>query len=108
MIDNRKNSMELFGLDIMIDLDYEAYLLEVNSSPSMEHSTPITAKLVQEVSEDLLKVTVDNQNGRKKNLGDTGKFTCISKRKGTVEKPSFYMNFNYPIIGKKITNYQNI
>lgn len=102
MIDNRKNSMELYGLDLMVDSNFETYLIEVNSSPSFEHSTPVTSQLVQEVSEDLIKVTVDNQNGRKKNLGDTGKFSCLVKSKTVVTKPTFYMNFNWPIEGQKI------
>lgn len=108
MIENRKNSMELYGLDLMVDTDYETYLIEVNSSPSMEHSTPITAKLVQEVSEDVIKVTIDNQNGRKKVLGDTGKFTCLERRKNPVPKPTFYMNINWPVVGQKITKLDNI
>jgi tubulin monoglycylase TTLL3/8 len=108
MIENRKNSMELYGLDIMVDTDYEAYLIEVNSSPSMEHSTEITATLVQEVSEDVIKVTIDNQNGRKKNLGDTGKFTCLERRKTAIPKPTFYLNFNWPVIGQKIMKLENI
>jgi tubulin monoglycylase TTLL3/8 len=108
MIENRKNSMELYGLDLMVDADYETYLIEVNSSPSMEHSTPITAKLVQEVSEDVIKVTVDNQNGRKKILGDTGKFTCLERRKNAIPKPTFYMNINWPVAGQKIAKLDNI
>jgi tubulin monoglycylase TTLL3/8 len=101
-IENRKNSMELYGLDLMVDEDFNTYLIEVNSSPSFEHSTPITSKLVQEVSEDVIKVTVDNLNGRRKVLGDTGKFTCLVRRKNAIPKPVFYMNFNLPVVGKKM------
>lgn len=35
----RKNSSELFGYDFMIDDKYNAWLLECNSSPTMEYST---------------------------------------------------------------------
>lgn len=101
-VDQRRNSMELFGLDLMVDEDFEAYLLEVNSSPSMEHSTPVTTVLVAEMSEDLVKVTIDNLNGRRKVIGDTGKFSCLVKRKNPIPKPTFYLNFNLPVIGEKI------
>ena len=108
VVDQRKNSMELFGLDLMVDADFETYLIEVNSSPSMEHSTPVTSSLVASVSEDVIKVTVDNSNGRKKTLGDTGKFTCITQNKTPISKPIFYLNFNLPVLGHKINKLDSI
>lgn len=39
MIENRKNSHELFGYDFMIDEDYNPWLIEINSSPAMDYST---------------------------------------------------------------------
>lgn len=38
-IENRKNTHELFGYDFMIDENYKVWLIEVNSSPSMDYST---------------------------------------------------------------------
>ncbi len=38
-IENRKNTHELFGYDFMIDDDYKVWLIEINSSPSMDYST---------------------------------------------------------------------
>lgn len=102
MIENRKNSMELYGLDLMVDAGFDTYLIEVNSSPSMEHSTPVTSKLVQQMSEDVIKVTVDNLNGRRKVLDDTGNFTCLVREKTVVAKPSYYMNFNLLVQGEKV------
>lgn len=41
MVTNRKNTHEIFGYDIMIDDDLNAWLIEVNSSPAMDYSTVI-------------------------------------------------------------------
>lgn len=48
MLIPRKNSLEMFGYDFMIDTDFRPWLIEINSSPSMEHSTHVTSKLVPE------------------------------------------------------------
>lgn len=55
-IQSRKNSHEMFGYDFMVDTNYKVWLLEINSSPSMDYSTVIlflikhvTTKLVKQV-----------------------------------------------------------
>lgn len=57
--------MELFGYDFMIDCLYNPWLIEINSSPSLEFSTKVTAKLVPILLEDLVKVVVDYGMARK-------------------------------------------
>ena len=44
-ITHRKNTWEIFGFDVMIDINYDAWLIEVNASPTMEYSTKITERL---------------------------------------------------------------
>lgn len=44
-IEPRRNSLELYGYDFMVDDQYNTWLLEINSSPSMEFSTVINYNL---------------------------------------------------------------
>lgn len=37
----RKKSFELFGYDLMVDTQFNAWLIEINSSPAMDYSTVI-------------------------------------------------------------------
>ena len=88
----------MFGYDIMVDEDFNCWLIEINSSPAMDYSTYITERLVKMCLEDTIKVVVDyaGATDKKKKRGDidTGLFECIYKAKRTVDKPmnSFGLN----------------
>lgn len=47
MVENRKNSFEMYGYDFMIDDNFNTWLIEINSSPSMEYSTVYTKKFLR-------------------------------------------------------------
>ena len=51
----RPNSHELFGYDFVVDQALNVWLIEVNCSPSLEHSTPVTARLCAQMMDDLFK-----------------------------------------------------
>lgn len=51
-VTSRKGSFELVGYDFMIDDHLNPWLIEINMSPSMDYSTPVTRKLVQMVQRD--------------------------------------------------------
>jgi tubulin monoglycylase TTLL3/8 len=74
----------------MVDEDLNCWLIEVNSSPAMDYSTPVTERLVKLVLEDTIKVVVDYANAttvKKKAKVNTGLFECIYKAKRVVDKP---------------------
>jgi tubulin monoglycylase TTLL3/8 len=82
MFDSKKGQpFELFGYDIMVDDDLNCWLIEVNSSPALDYSTPVTERLVKMVSEDTIKVVVDYAQAppNKKKRVDTGLYECIFK-----------------------------
>jgi tubulin monoglycylase TTLL3/8 len=92
MIGHRGSSFELYGYDFMVDENLNVWLIEINLSPSLDYSTPVTKRLVKMVSEDLVKVVVDynmakKKKGVKKSDISTGLFNCIHKSKKCVEKP---------------------
>jgi len=72
MVNNRKNSFEFFGYDFMVDDELKVWLIEVNSSPSMDsHNQPVLQRLVKSVLRDLAKVVIDYPKNKK---ADTGGF----------------------------------
>lgn len=72
----RTNTFELFGYDFMIDEELRPWLLEVNSSPAMDYSTPVTTLLVKQVLHDVIKVVIDYENG---DAEDSGRFELLFK-----------------------------
>ena len=75
-VQGKKGSFEMIGYDMMIDDKLNPWLIEINSSPAMDYSSPVTRNLVRMFMEDIVKVIVDNRE--KKNKKKTaGEFKCI-------------------------------
>lgn len=104
MVENTKCAAELYGYDIMIDQDYRPWLIEINSSPAMDYSTPVTKELVKQVLEDTIKVIVDYHyaKGKKKRRVDTGNFSLLFKAKNIVDRPLQAVGLNLLCEGKAI------
>ncbi|KAL4510195.1 hypothetical protein ABPG72_010388 [Tetrahymena utriculariae] len=108
-VESRKNSMELFGYDIMIDTNFNPWLLEVNTSPSLEYSTDITKKLVKQVLEDVAKVVVDYGIAQKSGIKkselqkiSTGKFIKIYQGQEIQDKGINSLQKNFICEGSKM------
>jgi tubulin polyglutamylase TTLL1 len=52
--------MEVFGLDFMIDDEFRPYIIEVNTNPCLELSSPLLARLIPNMLENALKIGLDS------------------------------------------------
>ena len=55
----RKICFEIFGYDFMFDENYIPYLLEVNTNPGLEISSPLIEMLIPRMIDDAFKLTID-------------------------------------------------
>ena len=56
----RQNSFEIFGYDFIMDGEFNVYLLEVNTNPGYEESSPLIKMLVPRMLDDALRLSIDN------------------------------------------------
>jgi len=57
---SRRNcSFEIYGYDFMIDEDLKPWLIEVNTNPCLELSSPYLARLIPAMLENAIKIAVD-------------------------------------------------
>ena len=55
----RKNCFEIFGYDFILDKNFQPFLLEINTNPGFEESSPLIKMLVPRMIDDALKLTID-------------------------------------------------
>jgi hypothetical protein len=78
LIADRPKTYEMMGVDILVDETLSPWILEINISPSMETGTSVTQEIVSKVSEDLVKVIVDEELGTKEPRKEKiGKFELL-------------------------------
>ena len=56
---HRKNCFEIFGYDFMFDADLNPFLIEINTNPGLEISSPLIKKLVPRMIDDAFRLTID-------------------------------------------------
>ena len=55
----RLHTMEVFGLDFMLDDEFKPYLIEVNTNPCLELASPLLARLIPNMLENAFKIGLD-------------------------------------------------
>lgn len=55
----RKHCFELFGLDFILDRDYNVFLIEANTNPCLEESSGLLRVLLPRMIDDMFKLTID-------------------------------------------------
>ena len=73
----RKYSFEIFGFDFMLDCDFDPFLIEVNSNPGLEESSPLIKMLVPRMIDDALRLTLDKEFETVYNFGENYKYTYL-------------------------------
>ncbi|GMF14174.1 unnamed protein product [Phytophthora lilii] len=110
MVQHRNNSCELYGYDFMVDENLQPWLIEVNSSPACDYSTPIAKRYVESGLSGIIKVVVDHREyEQKKRSGnaagleepDTGCWRRIHKAE-YIGKPMSSYAVDFQVKGSKV------
>lgn len=55
----RSHCFEIFGLDFMIDEEMKPWLIEINTNPCLELSSPLLSKIIPEMLDNAFKLAID-------------------------------------------------
>ena len=64
---NRKNCFEIFGCDFIIDKLWNVFLIEINTNPGFEESSPVIKELLPRMIDDAFKICLDNASSSNNN-----------------------------------------
>ena len=56
---NRNFQFEIYGYDFMMDKDFNLFLIEINTNPGLEESSPWIKLIVPRMLDDALRLTID-------------------------------------------------
>ena len=58
---SKRYCFEIFGYDFILDNNFQPYLLEINTNPGLEISSPLISILLPRMVDDALKLTIDKE-----------------------------------------------
>lgn len=98
---DKNKCWEVYGFDIMIDENYHPWLIEINSSPACDYSTPVTEAFVKKALPDILKVVLDNGYDNQQCPIDTGGWDRIYRGE-RIPKVAVGIGIDLPLKGEKL------
>lgn len=63
---NNRSCFELFGYDLMVDVNKKVWLIEVNTNPCLEESSNLLKSYIPWMLDDMFKLTIDAWYKKKK------------------------------------------
>jgi len=105
-VQHRKNSLELYGYDFMIADEGDSlkvWLIEINSSPACDYSTPVTCPLVKQMMEDTAKVVVDLRDDPQAHTGEWELVHHEFCQSLPHKKPGHESHTKLEVLGTRIT-----
>jgi hypothetical protein len=87
-LNERKYCFELFGYDFMIDIEGALWLIEVNTNPCIEESSPLLASLIPRMLDDAFKLTIDVMFPEPTKKEESADKKASPKKKGGKEESS--------------------
>ena len=90
---NKEYQFEIFGYDFMLDENFNSFLIEINTNPGLEESSPWIKIIVPRMLDDALRLTLDQLFPTKYN------FSLNHKNEEDIK--------NYKIVMHKLKNKEN-
>ncbi len=72
VVEHADNRFELFGYDFLVDDALNTWVIEVNCSPTMEHSSDVTSRMVPDALKGMVGVLIDADRGFTAPIGQDG------------------------------------
>ena len=98
---NRNYQFEIFGYDFMLDNDFNVFLIEINTNPGIEESSPWIQIIIPRMLDDALRLTLDqifepkyDFNLNYKKIDDNNSNNINNNLKNNIEINSVDYNIN--------------